>query len=48
MSFDRVPALIDWGGLPEDRVRESLRRLGTEIAPALRSHVAHRSTAAAR
>ncbi|OHV33906.1 MULTISPECIES: LLM class flavin-dependent oxidoreductase [Pseudofrankia] len=40
VRFDRVHALIDWGGLPEDAVRESLHRLGEVIAPALRRHVA--------
>lgn len=37
VPFDRVQALADWGGLPSELMRESLHRLGTEIAPALRN-----------
>lgn len=39
VRFDRVQALVDWGGLPRESVVESLHRLGEEIAPALRRHV---------
>lgn len=35
-GFDRVQALVDWGGLPPEIVEASLTRLGDEIAPALR------------
>lgn len=38
LRFDRVQALVDWGGLPREMVEESVARLGTEIAPALRRH----------
>lgn len=34
--FDRIQALVDWGGLPPALVADSLERLGTEIAPAVR------------
>ncbi|MFC4507324.1 MULTISPECIES: LLM class flavin-dependent oxidoreductase [Streptomyces] len=37
VPFDRVQALVDWGGLPDHLVRESLDRLGTDIAPILRN-----------
>ncbi|WP_083913793.1 LLM class flavin-dependent oxidoreductase [Nocardia concava] len=36
LRFDRVQALVDWGGLPRQWVEDSLHRLGEEIAPALR------------
>ncbi|WP_460723683.1 LLM class flavin-dependent oxidoreductase [Nocardia heshunensis] len=48
LHFDRVQALVDWGGLPRELVAESVHRLGTEIAPALRSHVAAADRAQAR
>jgi alkanesulfonate monooxygenase SsuD/methylene tetrahydromethanopterin reductase-like flavin-dependent oxidoreductase (luciferase family) len=47
LRFDRVQALVDWGGLPAEAVTESLHRLGEEIAPALRRHVGDRTTAPA-
>ncbi|MBL7494294.1 LLM class flavin-dependent oxidoreductase [Frankia sp. AgB1.9] len=47
VSFDRVHALIDWGGLPEEAVRDSLHRLGEVIAPALRAHAGIHTTAPA-
>lgn len=37
--FDRVQALVDWGGLPPALVLDSLERLGTQIAPAVRAQV---------
>jgi alkanesulfonate monooxygenase SsuD/methylene tetrahydromethanopterin reductase-like flavin-dependent oxidoreductase (luciferase family) len=37
--FDRIQALVDWGGLPPALVEESIERLGTEIAPSLREAV---------
>ncbi|MDX6257429.1 MAG: hypothetical protein QOJ11_3763 [Frankiales bacterium] len=40
LHFDRVQALVDWGGLPRGLVEESVERLGTEIAPALRQRAA--------
>lgn len=40
IEFDRVQALVDWGGLPPERVEESVHRLATEIAPGLRRHAA--------
>ncbi|WP_432837377.1 LLM class flavin-dependent oxidoreductase [Dactylosporangium sp. CA-092794] len=36
VTFDRILLLVDWGGLPGPAVEESLDRLGTRIAPALR------------
>ncbi len=39
VRFDRLQALMDWGGLPEDMVRASVQRLGEQIAPALREGV---------
>jgi alkanesulfonate monooxygenase SsuD/methylene tetrahydromethanopterin reductase-like flavin-dependent oxidoreductase (luciferase family) len=48
LRFDRVQALVDWGGLPSEAVRESLHRLGEEIAPALRRHVSERTPAQAK
>ncbi|MEC3951995.1 LLM class flavin-dependent oxidoreductase [Nocardia sp. CDC153] len=36
VRFDRVQALVDWGGLPREAVEESVHRLGEEIAPSLR------------
>ncbi|MFF5076335.1 LLM class flavin-dependent oxidoreductase [Actinoplanes sp. NPDC000266] len=36
VPFDRVQALADWGGLDAGAVRESVHRLGAEVAPALR------------
>ncbi|MVU81777.1 LLM class flavin-dependent oxidoreductase [Nocardia sp. ET3-3] len=36
VGFDRVQALVDWGGLPRAAVEESVHRLGEEIAPAVR------------
>lgn len=37
LGYDRVQTLVDWGGLPEGLVEESVHRLATDIAPALRS-----------
>ncbi len=37
LGYDRVQALVDWGGLPSGLVEESTHRLATEVAPALRS-----------
>ncbi|GAA3942923.1 LLM class flavin-dependent oxidoreductase [Actinoplanes auranticolor] len=37
VAFDRVQALVDWGGISAERVRQSLDRLGTDISPALRA-----------
>ncbi|MFE3194841.1 LLM class flavin-dependent oxidoreductase [Nocardia sp. NPDC059240] len=45
IHFDRVQALVDWGGLPREAVEESVHRLGTEIAPALRSYAETAHTA---
>jgi hypothetical protein len=42
LRFDRVQALVDWGGLPSEAVKESLHRLGEEITPALRRHASER------
>ncbi|MET7400574.1 LLM class flavin-dependent oxidoreductase [Dactylosporangium sp. NPDC005572] len=36
LRYDRIQALVDWGGLPERLVEESVHRLAEEIAPALR------------
>ncbi|SNY47679.1 LLM class flavin-dependent oxidoreductase [Paractinoplanes atraurantiacus] len=36
VPFDRVQALVDWGGLDAGAVRDSVYRLGAEVAPALR------------
>src|SRR5262249_49344099 len=36
VGFDRVQALVDWGGLPRELVEESGPRLGGEIAPVVR------------
>lgn len=47
VRFDRVQALVDWGGLPEAAVRDSLHRLGEEIAPAPRCHIESVAPAAA-
>lgn len=35
--FDRLHALTDWGGLPQQLVLDSIGRFGTEIAPLLRA-----------
>jgi len=40
VRFDRLHALVDWGGLPEDAVRESVHRLAETVVPALRRHAA--------
>ncbi|WNV85657.1 LLM class flavin-dependent oxidoreductase [Umezawaea sp. Da 62-37] len=40
LRVDRVQALVDWGGLPERQVEESVTRLAREIAPLVRAHVA--------
>ncbi|QKV80282.1 LLM class flavin-dependent oxidoreductase [Amycolatopsis sp. Hca4] len=37
VGYDRVQLLADWGGLPPAQVRESVHRLGSEIAPAVRA-----------
>lgn len=42
VGFDRVQALVDWGGLPKAVVQDSLSRLTTTIAPALGSHADQR------
>lgn len=42
IGFDRLQALVDWGGLPHTMVHESLARLSATIAPALRRHVGER------
>lgn len=34
--FDRLQALVDWGGLPEDAVTASVEHLAATVAPALR------------
>ncbi|WP_200876396.1 hypothetical protein [Amycolatopsis rifamycinica] len=39
VGYDRVQLLADWGGLPPGRVRESVHRLGREIAPAVRAAI---------
>ncbi len=39
VGFDRLQALPDWGGLPEDAVTESVRHLAETVAPALRAAV---------
>lgn len=36
VRFDRLQALVDWGGLPEAAVNSSLADLGRTVAPALR------------
>jgi hypothetical protein len=36
LDLDRIFAQVDWGGLPQDLVGESIARYATEIAPALR------------
>jgi alkanesulfonate monooxygenase SsuD/methylene tetrahydromethanopterin reductase-like flavin-dependent oxidoreductase (luciferase family) len=36
VRFDRLQALVDWGGLPEDAVTASVTHLGATVAPALR------------
>lgn len=38
VKADRIQALVDWGGLPDARVEESVRLLATEIAPAIRAY----------
>ena len=38
IRFDRLQALVDWGGLPTAVVERSVSILGAEIAPALRAH----------
>jgi hypothetical protein len=35
-QFDRLQALTDWGGLPEELIADSITRLGRDVAPALR------------
>ncbi|CAN5306382.1 LLM class flavin-dependent oxidoreductase [soil metagenome] len=36
VEFERFQVLLDWGGLPDSLVDDSLTRLATEIAPVLR------------
>jgi hypothetical protein len=36
LGLDRVYGQIDWGGLPQRMVEESIARFAQEIAPALR------------
>ena len=36
VRFDRLQALVDWGGLPEDAVTASVEHLAATVAPALR------------
>ncbi|MGW2035463.1 LLM class flavin-dependent oxidoreductase [Streptomyces sp. NPDC001811] len=36
VRFDRLQALVDWGGLPDDAVASSVGHLATAVAPALR------------
>ncbi|MET9015897.1 LLM class flavin-dependent oxidoreductase [Streptomyces olivaceoviridis] len=36
VRFDRLQALVDWGGLPGDAVASSVGQLATAVAPALR------------
>ncbi len=44
VGVDRVQALVDWGGLPEAAVEDSVTRLAHEVAPLVRAHTA-RATA---
>jgi len=44
VGFDRLQALPDWGGLPEDAVTESVRHLAETIAPVLRTAIPVLST----
>jgi alkanesulfonate monooxygenase SsuD/methylene tetrahydromethanopterin reductase-like flavin-dependent oxidoreductase (luciferase family) len=37
LGIDRFFGQVDWGGLPRDLVEESISRLATEIAPAIRT-----------
>ncbi|MDQ5822629.1 MAG: LLM class flavin-dependent oxidoreductase [Chloroflexota bacterium] len=37
LGIDRFFGQVDWGGLPREMVEESITRLATEIAPAVRS-----------
>lgn len=46
LRIDRFFGQFDWGGLPRPLVEESVHRLATEIAPAVRSSVAAMSPAA--
>ena len=36
LRLDRIQALVDWGGLPEHLVEDSVARLALDIAPQLR------------
>lgn len=47
LRFDRVQALVDWGGLPRGLVEQSLERLAAEVAPALRRHAEAKAEAKA-
>lgn len=40
LVVDRFFGQVDWGGLPRDLVNESIARLATEIAPAVRQQMA--------
>jgi alkanesulfonate monooxygenase SsuD/methylene tetrahydromethanopterin reductase-like flavin-dependent oxidoreductase (luciferase family) len=40
LGIDRFFGQVDWGGLPRDLVEESITRLATEIAPAIRTATA--------
>jgi alkanesulfonate monooxygenase SsuD/methylene tetrahydromethanopterin reductase-like flavin-dependent oxidoreductase (luciferase family) len=44
LGIDRFIGQIDWGGLPPSMVHESIARLATEIAPAVRAAVKPRTT----
>ncbi len=37
LGVDRFIGQVDWGGLPRAMVEESITRLATEIAPAVRT-----------
>jgi hypothetical protein len=39
LGIARFIGQFDWGGLPPARVHESIARLATEIAPAVRAAV---------
>lgn len=37
VRFDRLQALTDWGGLPDQQIFDSISRFGQEVAPHLRN-----------
>jgi alkanesulfonate monooxygenase SsuD/methylene tetrahydromethanopterin reductase-like flavin-dependent oxidoreductase (luciferase family) len=37
IGYDRIQALVDWGGLPAQLVEDSIHRVATDIAPHLRA-----------